>query len=467
MTWQPAWRIRELIARRIVTPTEVTEHFLERIAKLEPKLHAFDTLDVEGAREQARAATRAVESGATLGPLHGIPIAIMDTVAVKGFRIALLGISASRYDEIATERVRAAGAIIFGTTATYAWPVREGPRNPWDLNRDPGNSSRGSAVAVAAGMVPLAIGQDAAGSTRLPAAWSGCMGLATTRGLVPHISYEFPSLKTTGNTGPMARNARDCAMMLQAMAGRDGRDMLSTQSDVPDYSAHIEDGIANMPIAWTDDFGWSQAYWQPESAQIVELVRNAAFGLTQAGAKVEQIRDTWGDPRPVTVALGKFLPPSSRTQPPFDPEAGQRKFEEVWGKPQTRAPASLAADWPANLDPIDEYRAVAERRARMIDSLERVLGTHKVLISATTVMEPRPFNEWGYFGREFIFTSYTAHTSMMNLIGYPAISVPCGLRNGLPVGMQIIARQGQEDLLLRVAEAVQKLYPTPHPPSAI
>lgn len=467
LTWTPAWRIREMIAQREVSPTEVTEHFLDRIAKLEPTLHAFDTLDAEGARAQAAAATRDIEEGRPLGALHGLPVAIMDVHSVKGFRNGLMENPCARYDEIAAERLRKAGAIIFGTTATYNWPTEAGPRNPWDLERDPGNSSRGSAVAVAAGMVPFAIGQDAAGSTRLPAAWSGCIGLSTTRGLVPHVDYESKSLKITANAGPMACNARDCALMLQVIAGRDGRDFLSVQADVPDYFAHLDAGIDGMRIAWTDDFGWSKVYWLPESAEIVAFAKQAAFGLVEIGAAVEQIADAWEPAWPTMEELIVSNPVTGTSNSGFQPEAGQRRFEEVWGRPQTHALEPLKVGWADETDPAERYRLASESRARMAEALENVLARYEVLVSVTTPMEPRPFREWGYFGRGFTLTSYAAHTAMLNLLGYPAISVPCGLLNGLPVAMQIIARQGREDLLLRVAAAVEKMYPLPHPPHAV
>ncbi|PNP97985.1 hypothetical protein A8G00_21215 [Sphingobium sp. SA916] len=463
LTWMPAWQIRALIGERKVTPTQVLEHFLARIAALEPTLHAFDVLDVEGARTQAAAATRAVEDGAELGLLHGIPIGIMDICFVKGIANGLLGRQSPAYDEIGVERIRQAGAIIVGTTATYNWPVREGPRNPWNPALDPGNSSRGSAVVVASAMLPLAVGMDGAGSTRTPAAWSGCLGLATTRGLIPYVDYEQPAFRTTSNMGPMARNARDCGLLLQVMAGRDGRDIISTQFDIPDYAANVDDGVEGMDIAWTDDFGWSKVYWLPESAEIVAFVKAAAFGLAESGAKVAQIDDAWEEPMPIFQLLSKHLPGMNPVSAGFDPVAGQTRFEEVWGPPETQAPPLTPPSCPPDLSPAEEYRFAAERRAHMVDTLERVLAKYKVIISATTLLEPRPFQEWGYFGREFAFTSYLAHTAMMNVTGYPAISVPCGLRNGLPVGMQIIGRQGEEDLLLQVARAVEQRYPLPHP----
>lgn len=466
LSWLPAWRLREMIGKRQLTPTDVVEHFLARIEKLDPVLHAFDTLDAAGAREQAAAATRAVESGAELGPLHGIPIAVLDAHPVKGFRNGLRDIESSSYDDIFVERLREAGAVIVGTLATYSWEVKHGPRNPWDTTRDPGNSSRGAAVAVAAAMVPVALGEDGAGSTRLPAAWSGCIGLSTTRGLVPHIDYDTKTLKVTANTGPMTRDARDCAMVLQVIAGRDGRDFLSFQFDLPDYTAQIDAGVDGIRIAWTDDFGWSKVYWLENSADIVAFVKDAAFGLGDTGAVVEQIHEVWEPPQPTTMALTKDNPAMKLSTIGYDEKDGQQAFEDAWGKPHTQAPTPIEPSWPQDAGSDELYRYGAESRRRMVDTLERVLGEHDVLVSATVPMEAQPFREWGYSGRGFTETTYSAHTAMMNLIGYPAISVPCGLRNGLPVGMQIIARQGQEDLLLRVAAAVQKRYPLPHPPAA-
>jgi Asp-tRNA(Asn)/Glu-tRNA(Gln) amidotransferase A subunit family amidase len=180
----PGWKIRELVGSREVSPVEVTDHFLARIEELDPKVHPFYRVDFAGAREQARRAEQAVLSGAELGPLHGVPMASVDWVKVAGFPSAAWDIPMVGNDWIPVERLRTAGAVIVGTTKTYFFEPEDRPRNPWDLSKDPGNSSRGSAAAASAAMVPITVGGDGAGSTRAPAALSGVVGVHPTRGLI-------------------------------------------------------------------------------------------------------------------------------------------------------------------------------------------------------------------------------------------------------------------------------------------
>ena len=186
ISWLPAWRIAEMIASKQLTALDVTEHFLKRIEKFDPILNAFQTLDAAGARAQARAADEWQKSGKPLGTLHGIPIAVKEHTSVKGLPVVNgPGTSViATSDDIAVERLRAAGAIIFGTTklpgmgntamtAHRDADLSRHPRNPWDPARVPGSSSAGSAAAVAAALVPIALGSDGGGSTRLPAAICG------------------------------------------------------------------------------------------------------------------------------------------------------------------------------------------------------------------------------------------------------------------------------------------------------
>ncbi|MFD0440281.1 amidase [Streptomyces chartreusis] len=465
LTWMPAWRIRDGIRKGEFSPVEVVDHFLGRIAELEPRLHAFDVVDVEGAREQAVAAEKAIRDGAELGPLHGVPIAVMDGMMVRGFRNKLWNVEAARYDDLGVERLREAGAIIVGTTATYYWQPSERPRNPWDVTKDPGNSSRGSGVAVAAGMVPVAIGMDGAGSTRLPAAWCGVVGIHPSRGLVPFTDYDNPGVVLTTSTGPMARNARDCAMVLQVMAGPDGRDFLSMQQEVPDYLAAIDKGVEGLRVAWTDDFGWSRTQWVDETPALVEVARAAAFGLSAAGAEVGDTAEVWEDARPAMFALGAVFAAMGYV-PPIDPaELAQRaaRVDEYWGwesEPTPEVPVGGAGGTS------EDYRSASLSRERNWASLRRILEDHDVILSITTPMAPRTLPEWGLSGRNFTMSSYSAHTAMFNLLGFPAASVPCGFVDGLPVGLQIVALPGREDVVFRVAQAIQAAHPIEKRPAA-
>ncbi|MEV5848408.1 amidase [Streptomyces sp. NPDC051985] len=465
LTWLPAWRIRELIGAGEISPVDVTEHFLARIAEVDPRLHAFDTVDADGAREQAAAAERAIRDGVELGPLHGVPVAVMDGINVKGYRNKLWETDSSQYDSLCVERVRAAGAIVVGTTATYYWEPLDRPRNPWDPTKDCGNSSRGSAVAVAAGMVPLALGMDGAGSTRLPAAWSGVVGVHPSRGLVPHTDYEHPTMVLTQTVGPMARDTRDCALALRVLAGPDGRDFVSVQQDPPDYLAHLDDGVDGLRVAWTDDYGWSRSQWVEETPALTDFARRAAFGLAGLGAEVAETKEVWEDPRPAMFMLGSvfsamgYVPPAS----PEELAARAAKVDEAWGWHSDAPPLDLPEQAPTTSE---DYRTASESRGRNWARFRKLFDSHDVLLSTTTPMLPRPLAEWGLAGRDYTMTTYSAHTAMFNLLGLPAVSVPCGFLDGLPVGLQIAALPGREDTILRVAQAVQRICPIAERPAS-
>ncbi|WP_328813534.1 amidase [Rhodococcus sp. NBC_00297] len=468
--WTPAWRVCELIANRDVSPVDVLELFLARIERLEPTLNAFAYLDAEGARNAAREAERAFDAGDPIGPLHGLPVAIMDGIKVKGMPTPHWGWKVAGYDDLAVERLREAGAIILGTTHTYLFDPHKRPRNPWNLERDPGNSSRGNGPAVAAALVPVAVGMDGAGSTRLPAAWSGLVGVNPSRGLIPYTDYEGPGLLLTTTVGPMARTARDAALLLQVMAGPDGRDYVSTQAAPPDFIAGIDGGVNGVRIAWTDDFGYSRPHWQEESERVVAVAREAAFALQSAGAEVEQINDEWEDPHPTMFALGAILSSVAYVPPVNLDEMTERirLVDEVSGRVSDK-PAGMtvpATGLPPEPTP-EDYRRVSEQRRAAWNTMRHVLAKHDVIAAVTTPLLPRTLKEWGLQGHDLMWHVQTAHTTLFNLLGFPAISVPCGLLDGLPVSIQLAGLPGSEDLLLRVAASIQAQNPLPERPTAI
>ncbi|WP_306636471.1 amidase [Pseudarthrobacter siccitolerans] len=444
---------------------DVLEHFIERIGKLESTLHAFDVLDLEGARKQAKDADEAVRYGHPLGLLHGIPIGVMDAVKVKGLPNHVWHSQEEQHDDLSVERLRNAGAVIVGLTATYFWDPNERPRNPWDLTKDPGNSSRGSAIAVSAGMLPLALAEDGAGSTRLPASWCGVLGLSPGRGLIPYIDYQKPGFALTVTNGPIARNARDAAIMLQALAGPDGRDFTSIQADPPNYLERIEEGANGVKLAWTDDFGWSRSQWVPETPAIVEFARESVFGMAEVGAEVIETREVWEDIRPAMFQLGVIMK-GMGYEPPIDASEiseMKKRIDEVWGLAED---ASVPFALPGGVESVENsFELASKTREQAWRTLRNVLDENDALVSITTPLPPQDLYRWGMSGRDLTMTSYSAHTAMFNFLGFPAYSVPIGLLNGLPVGIQIASKPGKEDLLLRLAGAIMDKYPLKERPA--
>jgi aspartyl-tRNA(Asn)/glutamyl-tRNA(Gln) amidotransferase subunit A len=452
LTWLPAWQIRELVGKREVSPVEVTEHFLGRIEEHDPTLKAFKTLDAEGARAQARAAEAAVSAGEPLGPLHGVPISVKEHIQVAGlpFMAPFGGPSrTARWDDLGVARLRDAGAVIVGTNTmmgttsetpgTYNWDAEA--RNPWDPTRVPGWSSSGGAATAASRMLPVAIGSDGGGSTRLPAAYSGIVGVHPTAGLIPTVVYGAPVRRNpTGTIGPLTRHVLDAAITLQAMAGPDGRDFDCIQDDPGDYLATIEDGAEGLRLAWTDDYGFTPMYAFPGSDRIIATVRDAATGVTSLGASLETTDRRWED----------FFPGLGGTAPLFGPSP-DGTFDRT------------------------AYISGLELRQRNWDQFRALFRDHDLLLSPTSQLTAAPVEEWAArwekgegpvsFPHGTFAPHYTSHTHMFNWLGFPAVSVPCGFVDGLPVGLQIVGPPRSEARIFRLANAFQQAYPQlDHPP---
>jgi Asp-tRNA(Asn)/Glu-tRNA(Gln) amidotransferase A subunit family amidase len=436
----PACELRELIRRRELSPVEVTEHFLSRIEEHDTELGTFATLDIRGAREQAKRVEREQLNGDPGGLMHGIPISVKENIPVAGLPTTGLGGrggDVARDDWIGIERLRRAGAVVLGTNTMYPpGSTNRRARNPWDPSRVPGASSSGSGAAAAASLVPIAIAGDGAGSTRLPAAFCGAVGLHPSRGRVPHVDYVTPSLAFGFTIGPIARDVRDVAMAFQAMAGPDGRDVACLDDDPADCLASIEDGVEALRFAWTDDFGYGARYAFDESSRVIAAVHEAAVGYRRLGATVSSTDARWEDPAPFVAAT-------------FD---------------------TLGLGWPgltySSTPPSGGYRSALEARARTVDRLRDVLRDHDLLLSPTVQAVAPTADLWAESWDNKDMSSgaptaqnYLCFTVMFNWVGWPALSVPCGLVDGLPVGLQIIGPPGSDALILRAARALQAEHP--------
>jgi aspartyl-tRNA(Asn)/glutamyl-tRNA(Gln) amidotransferase subunit A len=412
LTWLPAWRLAGMIAAREVSPVEVVEHFLGRTEALDPKLHAFRTVDFEGARNAAKAAEKAVLAGDAVGPLCGVPVAIKELLSVKGmgFWNPLEGkLGTAARDGIEAERMRRAGAIIVGTTVAGLTALEFGdsdqqPRNPWDEARVCGDSSSGSACAVASAMVPLTVTTDGLGSTRLPAAYCGLVGAMATRGRVPAVDWSQLVTRLLSHVGPMGRDVRDMALGLGVLSGPDGRDIFCLADEAPDYLALLDAGAEGMRLVWTDDFGFAGNY--------------AGEGATDR---------VFDDPY---AACNAFM----------NSDPGLAIFQRL---------------------PAEEVISARETRARVRETWLDVLQDHDFLISPTVQHVAPTREEWaaawlappveGKFGH---MATYSAHTSAANLLGWPAMSLPAGFVDGMPVGLQIVGRPHSEPRMLQLAQSI-------------
>src|SRR5438105_3303408 len=290
------------IARRKISPVEVVDAVLARIAALE-RLNAYVTVDAEGARHAARAAERLVRrKGARLGPLHGVPFSVKDLLVTKGVRTTF-GTPIYK-DNVPTEdapmvaRLKAAGAIMIGKTSTptFGWIgathnlLVGATRNPWNLERTPGGSSGGASAAVAAGLAPLAVGTDGGGSIRIPASFSGIYGLKPTFGRIP--VYPPSAAWSLSHVGPMARTVRDAALMLQVSAGPDERDASSLPAPGVDYVKALRGGVKGLRVAYSDTLGYAEVV-DPE---VREACGKAARAFRELGCRVEEIDPGWPSP---------------------------------------------------------------------------------------------------------------------------------------------------------------------------
>ncbi|HET8758122.1 MAG TPA: amidase [Solirubrobacteraceae bacterium] len=449
--------IADAIRAGRVSAVEATDAALTAIDRLDPLLHAFLTVDHDGAREAAASADRAVAAGAPLGPLHGVPIAVKDLEDTAGLR-STYG-AASYTDNVPTvdsalvARLRAAGAVIVGKTNTPAFGLlgetknrlAADGRNPWNTDRTTGGSSGGSAAAVAAGMVAAATGTDSAGSINCPAAMCGVYGIKPTHGRVP-MHPDYGDALHFNDGGPLTRSVADAARLLTAMAGPDPRDPVSLREPPPDFARAATAELGRVRIAWSADVGHFAV-----DREVVAVAEAAARAFAELGcepvAETPDVPDPWRSYTPlyvtdVRVALGEWLS-----------EHRVELYEETVD--ELAAVPPLSAE-----DYVRAYHELLVFRARMSDFFER----YELLLTPATAVAPFPVGEPpATIGGRSVragWQSFMPFQIMWNMTGQPCASVPAGLTaDGLPVGLMIVAARGREDLVLGASAAFERLRP--------
>ncbi|HVZ45656.1 MAG TPA: amidase [Ramlibacter sp.] len=454
----PAVRLREAIARREVSPVEVTRAVLQRASRLQPKLNCFITLCPEEAMRDAAAAERAVMRGEATGLLHGIPYACKDLVDTKGVRTTFGSLlyedNVPTQDAVVIERLRRHGAILIGKTTTSEFgskcltdaPLFGRTRNAWDATRTSGGSSGGAAVAVASGLAPIGVATDGGGSTRIPAACNGVVGLKQSIGLVPHSQAEDVIGNLTYVT-PISRVVADTALMLQAMAGEDACDPWSAGARAEDYLAAAQSArslqgkrilFATVPPGRPIASDVASSF-----ASSMELLQSLGAELAEMPASDFDIEPLW---RVVnhTVWKARFGRMAE--------EHGDRM------SPSFLQQLELARDYTAV-----DYQQANFARTQLFRHVQNLLGDSDFIAVPTLMRTALPIGQ-DLFGRldidgqlhDEVRSNWFPWTMPFNLTGHPAITLACGMgRDGLPVGLQLVGRLRRETDLLAAAAAFE------------
>lgn len=440
---------RELRAGGL-TSRALTRAALERIATLDPEVHAFIRITERRALADAERADEELARGQDRGPLHGIPYALKDIFDTAGIATTChsklrLGHVPAR-DSAVAERLAAAGGVLLGKLATHEFALG-GPsfdlpfppaRNPWNTEHFTGGSSSGSAAAVAAGFVRLASGSDTGGSIRGPAAYTGAVGLKPTYGRVSRRGV-FPLSFTLDHCGPITRSVEDAAIALQLMAGFDPLDPASAAQPVPDYRATLEAGVGGLRI------GVPRTFFEDSpvlSAEVAAAIEHVIALLRDAGAEVADV----GLPDYALFAAANRVILHAEA---FSVHA--KDLRERFGDYARNTAYRLTQG--ALLTAADLVQADRVRRA-LVDAVAAVFTRSDVLLTAAA-LAPAPRLDASADPR----AAYSPiQTGAWNLTGYPAMSVPVGLSTArLPLSVQLVGRPFDEATLLRVGRAIERL----------
>jgi len=427
---------------------------LERAERLQPELNCFITLCGEEAMVQAQTAERQVMAGEPLGLLHGIPLTVKDIVNTRGVRTTFGAVpyrnNVPDEDAVAVARLRAQGAVLIGKTTTPEFgskcltdsPLFGRTRNAWSAARTSGGSSGGAAVAVASGIAPLAIATDGGGSTRIPAACNGVVGLKQSNGVIPHSQVQDAFGNQTYVT-PTTRSVADTALMMQAMAGEDASDPWSIGLAVPDF---IEAATPSGDLRGRKVLFCLSPPGRPVASEVAASFRASLERLAGLGAELEEFSGEGFDVEPIWRAINHTVWRSR-----FEP------FAEKHGDELSEAFLRQLA-LAANVSGVEYQRAMFERTAlfRRVQSLfTRADWLAMPTLTRTALpIEQDLFGAIDIDGRSFdnLRPHWFPWTMPFNMTGHPAISLPGGFdRDGLPIGIQLVGRFRADAELLRLA----------------
>jgi aspartyl-tRNA(Asn)/glutamyl-tRNA(Gln) amidotransferase subunit A len=441
--------VSEAIHSGKTTAVEATEAYLRRIERHDGVLRAYITVTADRALAQARTADAELRRGARRGPLHGVPVALKDLIAVAGVRMTagsrVLAEHVPAHDAGVTERLHAAGAVILGKLSMHEFafgrPATDEPfptgRNPWDVTREPAGSSSGSAVAVAAGLCAGALGSDTGGSIRGPAARCGIVGLKQTYGLVSRRGV-VPLSWSLDHVGPMTRTVRDAAVLLQAIAGEDPGDASTRGVRVGDYTGVLEAGVRGTRLGLLRRFYVDAPGLDPE----VKVAALSAFDeLRRQGATLEDV-----DAPTLDLAGAIWVTMLA--------EVYEFHRQTLRDRPQDYREGIRTRMFMGALVTAADFLRGQRLRARLRREVMALLDRVDALVFPG---HAAPAQRFADVPSAQIIVPGSRYTNVWNLLGLPAVVVPCGVsRDGLPLAIQIVGRPFDEATVLRIARAYER-----------
>lgn len=456
-------------------PVDVVDECLDRIDSRNHETNAIVTVTAEDARTRAKEAQRALRNGESIGPLHGVPVVIKDLFDFKTgtrntFGAQPLADYVSEQTSEPVRRLEAAGAIVVGKTNTPEFghkgttdnPVFGPTSTPFDLDRNSGGSSGGSAAAVSDGLVPIALGSDAAGSIRIPAAWCGVVGFKPTYGRVPRASRPdaFSSHTPFIQEGPLTRTVEDAALVTQILGGPHSRDPLSAPDDDSDLVTATKNGIEDLTIGYSPDF---EVF--PIDSEVRDVVDSAVDAFATAGATVERVSLDFNHSRDELEEL--ILQELSIVT-----RSGFAGFEQagidLLGEHREELSPELVelVERTEGLSAF-EYKLGDHARTDIYDNVQNILDSYDILVTPTVAVPPVKNKKDGQTlgpstvnGEPVDPLIGWCLTYPLNFTGHPAASVPAGFTSAdLPVGLQIVGNRFEDGTVLRACAGYERVRP--------
>ncbi|ACN99260.1 glutamyl-tRNA(Gln) amidotransferase subunit A (Glu-ADTsubunit A) [Sulfurihydrogenibium azorense Az-Fu1] len=469
-----AVEISNLIKKKEIKPSEVVQSFIERKKQVEPKINAYITDLEELAIKQAKEKDQEITKLDNIPDLFAVPIAIKDNISTKGIKTTcaskILENFVPVYDATVIERLNSQGYIITGKTNLDEFAMGSSTensaffttKNPWDLERVPGGSSGGSAAVVAAGAVPLSLGSDTGGSIRQPAAFCGIVGLKPTYGRVSRYGLvAFAS--SLDQIGPFSRYVEDTALIMNVISGKDSRDSTSKDIPLPNFLEEIKKDVKGLKIGLPQEF-----FTEELNPQIKEIILNAVKQLEKEGMSVEWISLPYSKyaietyyiiaPSEASSNLARFdgVRYGYRTKDYKDLEEMYSKTrDEGFGQEVKRR--IMVGTYALSSGYYDAYYLKAQKvRTLIYQDYMKAFEKVDVIITPTTPDVAFKIGEKSNDPIQMYLSDI--FTVSINMATLPAVSIPCGFKDNLPVGMQIIGKPFDESTILKVAYRWQSIY---------